>query len=487
MDEAPTGEMPTHDAYGSFLHEMEASQLEMLPNEDIIERVKLIRDESTPEELKAHLRNDIIESNLRLIPFILKRAPKGIGVRPEELVGESFEVLNRCIDIWDPEYVSSKSEEPVKFSSYFANSLEKSLRSPRTIVEVGKPIEIPGHILNIAGVMRKARELFMQEEQREPNQKEWYKRAVDLAGTNYGYRTLETLTPSAFENAQRARLNGIVRIDKPIGRGNVDLDTLTPSNGLIANNLIDEESNTEDEVMLHLLKDETQDALAHLTQREKFVIEWRYGIGFDAEGKSKEPLSFEQVGRILGVTRERIRQIEGKALRKLRDPKLSSKLRSYVYEEDFGERKPNPFEVETDAVVLAEDEQKEKVESYNKKITQIADSAVGHGTPDDFFDDFSRLIYMANGNLRNTKKIFTGPGSHILIGMYDVIDQLGKTPLAVVEDIANFVVDARKERVLAKKSIASAWENIADFTYTEEDFNKWMEKTNAKLTRAKIS
>ena len=83
---------------------------------------------------------------------------------------------------------------------------------------------------------------------------------------------------------------------------------------------------TERETYKHMLTDAISEILCTLTPREKDIIMHRFGIGTD------DPMTLEEVGRLYGVTRERIRQIEAKALRKLRIPSRNSKLRDFYFD-----------------------------------------------------------------------------------------------------------------------------------------------------------
>ena len=107
----------------------------------------------------------------------------------------------------------------------------------------------------------------------------------------------------------RALTQSMVSLDTPIGEDQIAADSETP----------------EDRAMQNALAEDLRDTMADcLNQRESEVISHRFGLGGD------RPKTLEEVGAIYGVTRERIRQIEVKALRKLRNPKRSRKLREYT-------------------------------------------------------------------------------------------------------------------------------------------------------------
>jgi len=90
--------------------------------------------------------------------------------------------------------------------------------------------------------------------------------------------------------------------------------------------LVDEEVDIENETINEQLKQEIDKVLDILPERERLILELRFGIG------TEEPMTLEQIGNMLGLTRERIRQIEIKALKKLRRDKMCQKLKEYWQE-----------------------------------------------------------------------------------------------------------------------------------------------------------
>ncbi len=324
MPEAPN----TPNPYGEFMRDLESRKLEVLPDGQIRDLIGITRSTTASDEQKAAARNQIIDSSLRMIPYVIKGLPK-MRIPPEELVGESFETLNACIDNFQLDFISPKTENQVKFSSYVFESLKKKLSSPQSVIRVGEPIKIPVHSLPFVSAMRKARELFMQEEGYEPRHNEWYTRTLRFID--------ETRSPSAplphedeFAAIEKARFTGASRIEKVAYRGNVDTDSLSPAIGTVEAIIADESADTAEEAIRNVLVQDVHGILPRLSPINRKVIELRFGIGLDEEGKPRMPMTFEAIGNIMKVSRERVRQIEARAMRRLRNPNISGHLRDYV-------------------------------------------------------------------------------------------------------------------------------------------------------------
>jgi len=317
----------TPNLYGEFIRDLENKGLEVLPDEQVRDRIRTIRSATSTEEEKNAARNQIVESSLRMIPYAIKKLPNN-GIPPQELVGEGFDIINRCIDRFNPDFISSITEEPVKFSSYVFESLDKALRSPRSVVRVGEPVKIPGSAVSFVTAMRKARELFMQEQSREPNQSEWYARTLRFID--------ETRSPSAsipspehFEEIKRARFIGVSRVGKVAYRGNVHTDTLSPAVGPVEETLADE-ADTAEEAIKAILADDMQRVMEKLSFRQRKVLELRFGLGLDEKGEQRQTMTLEKVGEVFHVSRERIRSIEASALRRLRRRDTAGVVREYI-------------------------------------------------------------------------------------------------------------------------------------------------------------
>lgn len=329
MTEAEIGINDGQKTYGAFVSDLKAQHLEILPGEDVQAKIRLMRDPSISDTERDQLRTEVINSNLRIIPFMLKER-KIPGVGPEELVGEAFEVLNNCINNYKEGYVSPKSEEPAKFSTYFIKSLEEALKAPQSLAKVEDTITAPRNADNIASMMRRAWEACMQELHHEPSPDEWYMRTIKLAAERkLSLATVEQMTPEMLDAVRKSRISIVKRIGKTSSRGNVAADTLEPLRGTIENTLVDPGESLDEIVEREDLATRIEEQLGTLTLREKNVLQLVYGLGLNEEGKKKEPLTLDQVGFMYGVGRERIRQIRDKALRKMRHPMRSKHLRNY--------------------------------------------------------------------------------------------------------------------------------------------------------------
>jgi len=216
-----------------------------------------------------------------------------------------------------------------KFSTYATWWIRQGIG--RAIADQGRTIRIPIHVVeDINRVLRVSRRLT-QELGREPSADEIAldmdgllsnedKAAIELARGNH-----EPMDPILQRRWRRAaaKVRRIIRISQepmslemPIGTG---------EDSSLADFIEDESiPGPIDTASRELLREQMRDLLDSLSPREKGVLELRFGL---RDGQSR---TLEEVGRMFGVTRERVRQIEAKALRKLRHPKSSRKLRDYL-------------------------------------------------------------------------------------------------------------------------------------------------------------
>lgn len=330
-----------HTTYGAFIKDLKEKDIKILPEPELRDKIAQARDAGLPEENRLNARNEVFDSVLRVLPFVIRGLPTS-GIPPEELIGEAAEAVDACINNFDLEHVSPKIEDHPRFSSYVIKSLRLKLASPRSVVRVGELASIPPNVEGLASSMRKARELFMQEEQREPTQEEWYKRTVKLIGETKGFSALKDAKFQAFEGAQLVKFKKPASIGKPYARGYIDPDALSVRAGNIGDDVADENVDTAEEAISNVIKDDISEALGSLTSRQRTIIEMRYGLGLNEEGKPRHEMTLEEVSRAFGVTRNRISQIEMDALKKLRHPVLNRKIRSYLEDEPSQDVKPNP-------------------------------------------------------------------------------------------------------------------------------------------------
>ena len=259
----------TTDALQLFLNE--AGRWPLLTKEEEVELAKRI------ERGDAEAKERMINSNLRLVVSIAKKY-QGHGLSLLDLIQEGIIGLIRAVEKFD-------WRRGFKFSTYATWWIRQAVQ--RGVANKSRTIRIPVHIADREQRIARAERTLAPKLGRQPTEEEVAKQAK---------------LPLKQVREVRQAARAITSLDRPVGEGDAALGDLFAAEG----------SEPEEELTVSLEQDVLRRAVSQLPDREREVVKRRYGLNGD-----RDPASLDAIGKELGLTRERVRQIEASALEQL--------------------------------------------------------------------------------------------------------------------------------------------------------------------------